>query len=346
MTLPTTSLLRRLTAPMSRRTGFVALVGFAAGAFGLSDIDAKKKKKKKKPITVCANARTCKYTSLQAAIDGSPAGSTICLKGGEYSESVSITKSLTIRPCSADAPVTIVAIQNQTLLNAFFENSLDELIVDGLTPGGLTLRGNGDVFRGGGVIGFCGENLATSAGTLTLRHLTVSNGSCSSGGGIYADTSGTVHLTDTVIEDCRASTTGGGITHLFGTLTLDGASQVRACTAPSSGGVFLYQSATMNLKDTATIGGATVADGNSATDPSDGNGGGIGLVGPSQLTMDAGAMVMNNTANNNGGGIYAAETSVLNGSATCTNTTKIADNTLGTGGGVGPQIYHVNHATC
>ena len=328
-----------VAAPITRRTGLAALIGMVAGAVGLSDIDARrKKKKKKKKITVCASG--CTYTSLQDAVNASPAGSTICLKDSTYNSFTSINKSLTIKPCSETVPVTIT-VPGSRVFDVAFSNPSDQLLLDGLVPGGLTLNGSGNPYSGG-VLKFSGDSGSTT-GAVLLDNVVINSGQATVGGGIYANTTGTVHLTNSRISSCSASSSGGGIYMVAGEVIMDGTSQINGCSAPQGAGVLLENAAILTLRDTAMIGGTTQSDKNDAYGTSPGEGGGIYAKDGTTVNMADTASIRYNVAGNNGGGIFAEMYAILNQSANCNNigpSGTIKDNTATTG--TGPQIYHAN----
>ena len=335
-------LVRHLGASLSRRAGLATLAGAVAGVIGIADIDAKKKKKKKKKekgITVCASG--CKYTSLQEAVDASPAGSTICLKDSTYSGYTSIGKSLTITPCSETVPVTITAPQAAArLFDVAFSNDSDQLLLDGLVPGGLTLNGDGVTTYSGGVLRFTGNSDSTR-GAVLLDNVVISGGQATVGGGIYANTTGAVHLTNSRISSCTASFSGGGIHMVVGEVIMDGTSQIDRCNSPRGAGIYLDQEAKLTLRDSAMIGGTAPEDKNTAYD-SPGDGGGVYAESRTTVNMASTATIQHNVANNNGGGIFAEQDDVTM-TVSCSNigpSGNIKDNVATNGSG--PQIYITN----
>ena len=337
-------LVRNLGASLSRRAGLATLAGAAASVIGIGDIDAKKKKKKKKKekekrITVCTNG--CTYTTLQEAVDASPAGSTICLKDSTYYGYTSISKSLTITPCSETVPVTIAAPQGAArLFDVGFLNDSDQFLLDGLVPGGLTLDGNGVNPYSGGVLRFRGT-LGSTPGAVLLDNVVINRGNANVGGGIYADTTGAVHLTNSRITSCSASFSGGGIHMVVGEVFMDGTSQIDRCNSPRGAGIYLDQEAKLTLRDSAMIGGTAPEDKNTAYD-SPGNGGGIYAESRTRVNMASTATIQNNVANNNGGGIFAEQDDVTM-TVSCSNigpSGNIKDNVATNGSG--PQIYITN----
>lgn len=351
MTMPTTSLLQRLTAPMSRRTGLAALVGLAAGAFGRSETDAKKKKKKG-PITVCA--RGCKYTTLQEAVDAAAPFGEICLKSGEYVEQVSITKSVTISPCKASDVVTIKAPTNdhpeETRLFTVILPAADDVFqLKGFASNRLTLGTLGN-HSYGAIIAF-GEGIQGSLGSLVLNKVVLSSGNAyNEGGGIWAKAAGaTIRLTDTEIESCNAYDRGGGIVMNGGTLTIDGASQVSGCNARTGAGIVLDEGATLNLGGTTIIGGLIFEqDKNDAWADVEGIGQGGGIYARAGTTINMGsqAQIIGNKAYEYGGGIFAEQGVTLLNSASCANTANIKDNVVAISANPGHNIYQVNGITC
>lgn len=333
---------------ISRRSGLAGLIGLAAGMAGIADIDAKKKKKKKKKTaTVCATG--CTYTTLTAAVAGISAGGSICLKNGSYDGGIQINKAMTISNCTIDDVVTITAPEASRVFTVSMGSARSTLTLTGVGEDRFTLIGLNNAVTEGGVIaiGSSGDT-GSSVGNITMTNVVLREGVATQyGGAIYGRTSGTIRMTDSAIVSCNANLHGGGIDMNGGTLTIDGTSVVRDCNAQQGAAIWLGGGARLNLTGTSVIGGAQSAGNkNDAYDSTSGFGGGVFASGGTTVNMGSTAEIRSNNANVSGGGIYAEESATLLGSATCTNTTKIADNTLGTGGGVGPQIYHVNHATC
>lgn len=336
-----------LSRYISRRSGLAGLIGLAAGMAGIADIDAKKKKKKK-TATVCATG--CTYTTLAAAVAATSAGGSICLKNGNYEGGIEINKAMTISNCTIDDVVTITAPEASRVFTVSMGSSRSTLTLTGVGEDKFTLIGLTNAVDEGGIIAIgSSEDLGSSVGNIEMRQVVLKDAAVSGlgGGAIYGRTSGTIRLTDTSIVTCNAFTHGGGIDMNGGTLTLDGASVIKDCNAQQGAGIWLGGGARLNLNGTSVIGGPeSHAYKNEAWDPAVGFGGGIYAGAATTVSMSSTAEIRSNKADISGGGIYAEESATLLGSATCTNTSKIANNTLGTGGGVGPQIYHVNHATC
>lgn len=329
-----------VAAPITRRTGLAALIGMVAGAVGLSDIDARKKKKKK-PITVCASG--CKYTSLSDAVGAASAGSTICLKGGDYdSADIYIDKPLTIKPCSNQDDVTIHVPSNKRAFSVDFSNDDDKLTVAGTTAHPLKIQKSSGQINSGGLIKFAPSyGDVPTKGTISLERVEMSGGQAISfGGGIYANTTGSVFLTNSRISSCSASQSGGGIHMVAGEVFMAGTSQINRCSAPEGAGVLLKNAAILTLRDYAMIGGTAQEDKNDAYQ---GNGGGISAKDFTTVNMANTASIRYNVARDNGGGIFAEQGAILNGYANCSNigdSGTIKDNTAANGSG--SQIYHAN----
>lgn len=329
------------TTLLTRRRAIAAV--FGALVVGLQGPDrAGAKRRKKRPSTVCANG--CKYTTLAAAIAGTRAGGTICLKNGEYTENLTITKRLTITPCG---PSDVVVIQTSQELagrtfTVQFGSDADSLTFRAKTLGNLTLKGAAGAFpEAGGVIGFGVDTPSTpSKGNLVLENVVMQSGNAGKGGAIAANTSGEVRLTNTLIQQCSCILNpGGAIAMAGGTLTVGGSSQIRDCIAPNGGGIGLSDGAQLILSGTAVVGGPAGVDANRATSDF---GGGVYAAAGTQVTMSGDATIQKNQGYTAGGGIYAEQDALLLGNANCASG-KIFENVLGYGSS-GAQIYLANSA--
>ena len=257
--------------------------------------------------------------------------------------------------------------------------------------GGVTINGMINKGNGGGIF--------VAGGTVTIYSATITGkvNSSGAGGGVYV-AGGIFNLNGGTINDCSA-TNGGGVFAGAGTFNLNGGT-INDCSATNGGGIVASGSAIFKMSkgtisnntasengggvwcDTAgwsgtaanaqitggTIGGVGVDEygekigGNTAK-----NGGGI-YVNNSKLISVWGGTISNNTAIENGGGIYSAYDSQLflshesisyaptissneaesNGAGISMNSakilyiwneTKIIDNTLLSDTGVGEGLY-------
>ena len=202
--------------------------------------------------------------------------------------------------------------------------------LDILNGGDLTIQGNGaanTIIDGGGidrVFHVCPGG--GCANTVTLRGVTIRNGSVAGyGGGIY-NAAGTTTVDSSTVSANTATNSGGGITNYgtlnvqrstiggagtgntgytgggifnWGTLNVQNGSTVSANTATMHGGG-IFNRATLNVQKDSTIGGGGA--GNTATN----DGGGIYNETGGTTTVD-GSTVSANTANY-GGGIYNKST--------------------------------------
>lgn len=129
--------------------------------------------------------------------------------------------------------------------------------------------------------------------TLTLKNLTLKNGRATGSG---------------------QNSQGGGILVLGGTLVMSG-STLTGCKAGDSGGGIYFNGRTLTLETGAVI-----------SSNSSHNGGGIYAMNTPELTIKQGSSIFNNTAGEQGGGMY------LNGGS-CTFSGSMSGNTAQDGGG-------------
>lgn len=150
---------------------------------------------------------------------------------------------------------------------------------------------------------------------VTLRRVTVQNGSANPGGGIY--NAGTLTLTDAAVSTNVATTSGGGIFNDgSGTLNIK---NVTLSGNKAKSGAGLYNDGT------AMIDGGTIIGNAASTE----NGGGI--LNRGTLTITASAINNNTASGGAGGGLYNTDAT---GKATLTTST-IGSNSAKFGGGIG-----------
>ena len=100
-----------------------------------------------------------------------------------------------------------------------------------------------------------GGGINNAAGTTTVDGSTVSYNTATNGGGIY-NAVGTTTVDGSTVRDNTASADGGGIFNVAGTTTVDG-STVSANGATDGGGIYNKgATATLNVQNGSTIGGA------------------------------------------------------------------------------------------
>ncbi|MGD1700197.1 Calx-beta domain-containing protein, partial [Dapis sp. BLCC M229] len=192
----------------------------------------------------------------------------------------------------------------------------DDLTIEGTGAANLTISGDNTsrVFN-------------ISNATVTISDVTISNGSATNGGGIYAYSGTTVTINNSTISGNSATSNGGGI-YSEGSITLDN-STISGNTAYRGAGVFNHLYGYLAVTNSSTITGNVTTGG---------NGGGITNLGdsnnPSTVTIN------NSTISNNqggdGGGIYNTY-----GILTITNNSNVSDNNASSGGG----IYTRNNTT-
>ena len=153
-----------------------------------------------------------------------------------------------------------------------------------------------------------------NAGTLTIGDSNITSntataGALGNGGGIFNDSGATLNITGGTIASNMANRAGGGIENNDGTVTLTG----------------------------VTLGGATPADGNTAGI----NGGGLHVSGNGTTNLNGGT-VQNNTAAQEGGGLWNGFGTMTIDGVSITNNTASGDGSDQGGGGVfnvgGPVI--------
>jgi predicted outer membrane repeat protein len=151
----------------------------------------------------------------------------------------------------------------------------------------------------------------TGGGSLGIENATITGGSGSLGGGIYANI-GTVNVTNATISGNSATARGAGI--FVGSGSLDVTSATISGNTASIEGGGIYAGNSMASLTRATISGNSASDGG-------------GIFAQSSTVSLTSAAITGNSAGNNGGGIFAAFSRVV-----LTNAT-ISGNSAGDDGG-------------
>lgn len=235
-------LARHIGAHCQRRSllrSFTVLpLGLAIASAALPSQARKRKKKCKKKSKVCkgkcgkvtykcrkrkktANCGSCcdvcpsgcPFASVQAAINAAKPGATIRICCGTYTESLQITKNLTLAGnCSPSRPALQGTGAARVLTVSGGTVSLQGLLITGgrggiansatLTMTGCLVSGNHALGEGGGI-----DNVAM----LTLRDCEISGNTASTSGGGIANNGGTVALEDGTTVIGNQAISGGGI---------------------------------------------------------------------------------------------------------------------------------------
>ena len=255
-----------------------------------------------------------------------------------------ITESVTIK--GAGATSTIVDGNGAVTGDRVFQILQSAAVV---AISGLTIqhgRRTGVFDEGGGL------NWQTTAGSLTLSHVTIRGNSAKYGGGasLSAGDGATLHLDHLLVSGNSAGAAAGGLEITLGaTAFLLSASRITANKAYEGGGIYLQGTTTFAIAQAITSteidantaalsGGLENHAGNATTEPTisdswihgnsaSGDGGGIGNYG--QLDVSS-STISGNSAVTRGGGIEGSPGSLTH----LTNVTLSGNTTPGSGGAV------------
>lgn len=173
---------------------------------------------------------------MQAALDATPAGSTIRLCAETYQETITITKNLTLLGLGSGTSGTLIDGQGAgtVVIGPGSTVILQALQITGsgsgtVLGGGIDTSGNltlTDCLVTGNHARECGGGIFNT-GSLTLAGATVSsNTSEVDGGGICSLDAGTVTLLSSTVNSNTVGRSGGGILNGGISVTLDAASVV------------------------------------------------------------------------------------------------------------------------
>ena len=297
----------------------------------------------------CASASTvgntnAQFMTLAAAVASTFAGGEICILPGVYEDvSATIDKTLTITRCGSSGSVELKSPSNGRVLTLQLANAGDLVTIRGGTADTFTFTGtvanDGDRVDDGGIVHLSQSGSGgAAAGSLLLEKVTIKNGRARfTGGGLYANTTGAVTMTDVLVTTCY-SQKGGGIAMVSGDLTLNGETWVKSCIGYQQGaGILLQGATTLSMEDMARIGGdvdnaginCLQRGGNWAPNP--GVGGGVYASSGVTLSMSDDAVIVCNLATSSGG-IHVEDGATLQGNASCESgkvTGNTADNIQG-----------------
>jgi predicted outer membrane repeat protein len=278
----------------------------------------------------CDVCPTCTYTTVQAAIDGVAAGSTIRIDEGFYEEDLIVDKDLRLKACngakvflynSSDGSRTISRADNGTLVSLTISDisvgAADKYDFGGgifgwfnLTLNGTTKVADGRIEQAGGCIELGSGNFDVdwdndiyNDGTVGACTLTIADKAqvtnCTSGwagGNIWMGCiGGTITMSgDASVTSGAAGDDGGGI-WTAGEVSITLADRVLAggCYAGDDGGaIFASERSTLRMSGTATVLGNRSGD----------DGGGIATDSYTELDMSGQSVIAENTSNWSGGG--------------------------------------------
>jgi hypothetical protein len=237
----------------------------------------------------------CDYVTIQAAIDAASSGDTIEIRAGTYTETVTITKDLSL--IGQDDKVTSIDGNHAGKVVS---------VLIGVTAliRGVTIAGGSTTHDGGGIY---------NLGTLTLEHSTVMGNSANFGGGIFNGIGSDLTIRNSTISDNVSGFMGGGII-TEGTLTMEN-SDIVGNAALFGGGILNGDNGRLTLSNSSL-----------SDNIAHSVGGGLYNSGAAWI---ANAKITGNDAVV-GGGIYNFGTV---GEVTLSNTS-VASNTATTGGGI------------
>lgn len=193
-------------------------------------------------LTLTANAGATQdlaaliFTTIQTAVNFANDGDTVSVIAGSYVEQVTIPKTITL--AGAGSSSTIITAPGTTL-NTLQGDGIDRSYVLGVngatvTISGLTIDGNGAGATNpnfAGIAGFAGAKTTVSA--CTVQKI---NGGTSGGFGIAAFDSGTLEVTNSVVNTFRhAGIVVRGSSSLFTSAVIGNASTVNTITGGRTG---------------------------------------------------------------------------------------------------------------
>ena len=154
--------------------------------------------------------------------------------------------------------------------------------------------------------------------------------SASNGAGIFVEENGYLNLAGGRVINCRSDQQGGGVFVFNVKDVCFSGGEISSCSAENGGGIAVYKSGTVGQDSNLMFSNVTVSE-NTATKF------GGGFYADNAIFVDIESSSFSNNTAQNGGGLYfnrRTELTVNNGSAINENTANSSETTLGRGGGV------------
>jgi len=245
--------------------------------------------------------------TIQQALDVASPGSTVTVCDGSYTESLTISTTLTLTSWSG-AGVTTIDADGRGSVISVTGGSADVTISGFTLTGGAGTLYAGDL-SGGGVDG-------SGAAALTIRDCEITGNTADYGGGIISNQSGALEISDTTVTGNTVTASGGGVYIDADSVVLTDCT-IESNEADFGGGLYIEYA-------TGDLSGVTLSD-NEADD----YGGGVFING-AELTLDSSSEITGNTATSgiaSGGGVAMGYDGSLSGGL-------ISENIAEFGGGV------------
>lgn len=273
------------------------------------------------------------YSALQST------GGTIYLQ-----EAIDITGNITLTPSYwSNGSSSITLANGKSIQIRRAAGHTDDYLFH--ITGTLTL--DGDITIGGNSVkSDCGF-IEVDGGTLNLKSATLRNSIAKDYAGAVYVKSGTFNMSGGTISGCELEATGevngGAVAISAGTFNMTGGTIKNNWIASNGsdawGGGVCNNGGTFNFK------GGTITGNSAQGTGSSGGGWGGGIYNKATLNLSGGT-VSDNVATSMGGGIYT--TSGAGGTATCSGTVTISDNSASYGGGIcigGPETSSIFKST-